>query len=213
MANDLQIATIASGLVDSARAGDQNAMAMIARVSSAAKGTNARAIAAKTAIETYIRKNPVKASQSGIGAEGARALSALRDYGASAVLALFILPRSGDAAVNAGVVALANKAPITRDVVSKIAGEITDPAAKQAFAFSVSYSPDEVEKLVARAPDAVRMIAQAGMCLQKAFKIQQVRLPGSSITKFNADIGKELSCPDSVCGGSHAGKGKCGCSR
>lgn len=198
---------IVTNLVDAARQGDQNALATLTEVGRAAKAGNPRAMAANRAAFSYIREHPAP-RQSDIGAEGASCLATLAKHGpVRGVIALLFLPRSGDAATNAGAVRLANGPAITPDLAMTIASKIQDETAQKAFLIGATAPPEQLEATMHGAPPAMQDIANAGAMLNKAQKIQAVRRPGSSITAFCPDIGVELGCPDA----RNVRKGACGC--
>jgi hypothetical protein len=103
----------AAMLVERARVGDQNAMAMLSLIGSNAKKGNAKAREALVHVERYIRHNPVVKAHKG-------------------------LPLAAQAKVNAQSLAMAQGAPLTDDRIRQMASAFSSEDERHAFADGVN---------------------------------------------------------------------------
>lgn len=188
-------------LVNRARQGDQNAMAMIAQVREASLKGSPRAKIAFEGLTEYIKMNPAqpKAVMAGFGAEVVEALQIVDPKNPTppeaVPTALAVLPNGGKKAVDAGSILLASGPPISSQMISAM-GQGIHPAARRIFYFCIAKCGSGANKMVAEAPAGLKTLAMAGRCVGYALKIQMVRLPESIISQFSKMAGWELGEPD-----------------
>ena len=187
----------AAQLVDRARAGDQNAMGILAKIGENAKAGNPKAKSAYALVMDYCKQHPVQNAI--MGAEAQQALGILKqaDNPLDQILSVLCsLPVIGDPlCIQAACVLLANGPPWNKPKV-KQADALLAGAERNLFRFGVENSTDNskiqpVAKTVP--PDAIGFLC-AGHCIGTARKIQLARLPQVPVSIINGDIGWELGC-------------------
>lgn len=161
-------------LVNRSRAGDQNAMALIALVrDNAAKGNPAARRSAKF-MRNYIAQNPM---QSEMGAELGPPVR-------------FFNPTKEHATL-----AFANGFPLEKPVIGHVASSFGNDsnANKQTFLMGVKKWGSTLAPDLRRQANPIRLsIFEAGQVIGKARAIQQVRKPGTPLASFDPMIGWEL---------------------
>ncbi len=213
------LASTAASLVTRARAGDQNAAAMIRRVGEEARqGNNSKASAAYAAIERFIKKNAAR--EFVLGAEDEPEPSNDSIVAAASVVQTdpeankpamppgaldgILDPETFVTAVlgacryrhglNAAALVLASGPPLTKDAVEGIcASNFEGDEGRQLFAHGVRFSSDLDWRRAAPSlqPHHRRCLA-IGQCVGRARRIQMVRQPGSPISRAWPSIGWEL---------------------
>jgi hypothetical protein len=190
----------AKQLVQRARAGDQNAMAMIAQVGSNARAGNQTARSAFSLIKQYISENPVQMTNS-MGAEVQEALGVLKepsnhDHIGEIWEILCKLPIIGDGPlIQTACVILGNGPQWTKGKIKAVDNSLVG-AEQNLFRFGYDNSMD---------PKRIRPIAQklskesvgplcAGHCIGTARRIQLARMPQVPVSVLSPEIGWELGC-------------------
>jgi hypothetical protein len=215
------LATQAASYVRRARAGDENAMGMLARIGEEARKGNRRASAAFAVAKDFIDRNPAVpfqlggepaliADKGGSIAENAIAPIKKVDYELRKppmprgvldklfdpeYLALVIVRacqfRHGLAAA---AVVLASGPPLTANAIQQLSStnfEGQEPRA--VFYHGVKFSGEDAWLEVAPHLDVpLRRCLAIGQCVGKARGIQAVRMPGSVITAYAPVAGWEL---------------------
>jgi hypothetical protein len=187
----------AKQLVERARAGDQNAMGMIAMVGENARKGNPKARSAFMLIQEFINNHP---AGSIMGAEQQSALGVLKEPRNPLQVVYTILcqlPMMGDEQiVNAACVILANGRPWNKPTVKSIDASLGHEVEKNLFRYGVDYANNE-KKLrpigTQLPPEAIGHLC-AGHCIGTARKIQLARLPQVPVSVLSPDIGWELGC-------------------
>lgn len=207
----------AQALVRRARAGDQNAMALIQQIGVAARrGVSRKARAAYTAIKHYIDTHPVgKAKRFGIFAFGSEpavipelpaadpelskppmpkgALDGLFDPERFEVCVVRACKYRHGLPAAALVLAAGPPlvAPIVRGIGESIFGD--DEQRSEIFFHGVQFCGDDERKKLASSLDAAgRRSLVTGQCVGRAARIQAVRQPGSLIGRYSAVAGWEF---------------------
>jgi hypothetical protein len=211
--------TAAAGdLVQRARQGDQNAMAMLMMVRKSARRGNARAKRAYGLLTTYAKSHPPVAFGSAAAPKqlpmraGAsaptdtRVASSLREavtvknplHYSSAVTSL--VPSIGKTPRDlvVGAVILANGPLLVNPRIEHLSTTFGSDAEKKAFDYGVirSKNPTRIKlvmnQMLAGQPEEIREAMQVGCVVGMARAIQQVRMPNSRITDFSSMAGWEL---------------------
>lgn len=175
------------GLVERARCGDQNAMAMIAEVRDKAtkQPRNKRAQMAFKALKDYVQKHPV-AEHALTDQMGADSL------GASAVLApVQSFPLSRERTMQRTAVTLANSAPMSKAHVLHMASTFCggDPKAAQVILMGVGVPG---KPMPAGAAPGVQNLHDLGRSIGMARRIQQAREPKASVASLGRVVSWEL---------------------
>ena len=185
----------AKEVVERARAGDQNAMGMIAAVRDSAIKGSPRARESQRAILEYIRSHPVQVADafvhSHIGEDAKQALAMVRRRGpVLGLVALFVLAEDGPDAMLTGSTILANGPPLTNPRVAAIGEAIEDDDERRLFYAGVCFKRITPKFLHLCKPEK-RPIVNAGKCVGMARSIQQVRLPNSKLGAFSPAVAWE----------------------
>ena len=192
----------AENLVERARQGDQNAIAMIVMVRKCAQKGRKRAASAFVAIKQYIDTHPVGPLRLvEIGAEPKTSLvsKAANAGNASYAAKVAAFVPTGGSTIEASKLAstvLANGKAITKADVASVASTFSGKA-KEAFAYAYAnaLTPSVIVQKVLRAGIAEKRAAQIGYTLSMAHRLQQARLPNTSISIFNVGASWELGEP------------------
>jgi hypothetical protein len=186
----------AQQLVERARAGDQNAVAMIAMVGQNARQGNPRAKSAYALILEFIQKNSPKSI---MGAETAEALGVLKEPSnplESVFNVLCNLPILGDPlAIQAACVILGNGPAWSKPKVKSIDASLA--GAEQnlfRYGFDNAASQKQLQPIAQQLPKEAIGFLCAGHCIGSARKIQLARLPQVPVSVLSADVGWELGC-------------------
>jgi len=185
----------AKEVVERARAGDQNAMAMIVMVRDQAIQGNEKARESQRAILEYIRKNPVQVADafahSHVGEDAKQALAYVSKRGpVLGLIALFIIGSDSPDAMLNGSIILANGPRLTNPRISAIGSAIDNDDERRLFYAGVCFKRIPPNLLQRCVPEQ-RPIINAGKCVGLARAIQEVRAPDSSLTKFSPVVGWE----------------------
>lgn len=193
--DEKQISKEARALVERARLGDQNAMAMIAQVRESALKGSPRAKIAQAVILEQVKRHPVKGPKgeaSVMGEDAQNAVSILREKGpVIGLVALFVLCDDGPDAVLAGSVTLANGPALDDERIKTIGAAIEDADVRKAFYYGVA-KPQEVGRVIKSLTSDAQAYLLAGRCVGMARAIQLVRMPGSSLSAFSPQVGWEF---------------------
>lgn len=164
-ANDRHIEDV----VQRARAGDQNAMALIAMVRANAQAGNPRAIASLRAFSDYMDKHPVESSMAG-------ELSNVRSKRAKQAQAAVVFANGRHLDIE-----------VLREFGSSF-GEDADCFFQGARDWNKDLRPD-----IARSADPYRLqVYEVGQVLGRARAIQQMRRPDVPISAYDPMVGWEL---------------------
>lgn len=185
----------AKEVVQRARAGDQNAMAMIVAVRDSAIQGSQRAQEAQRAILDYIRANPVSVTDvfthSHVGDDAKQALAVVKRCGpVVGLVALFVIAEDSPGAMLSGSIILANGPQLTNPRISSIGSAIEDDNERKLFYAGVCFKrlpPAFAQRCVPQA----QPIINAGKCVGLARSIQEVRQSQSSLSKFSPIVGWE----------------------
>lgn len=163
-------------LVRRARAGDQNAMGIISMVRVRASEGDATAMRSARLMHDYIRRHP-----------------ATDDMGAELDASQKTDAKTEREKLRA-IIVLANGAPLSRTTVQHIISAFPTDKHQKLFVYGlIRFRPTEGTKEIEKRLDAVsKSVLDTGRIFGEARAIQMVRLPGSSITKFDPMIGWEL---------------------
>lgn len=157
----------AGELVERARQGDQNAMAIIALVRDNSKKGNPRAKCSYEFIHEYIQTHPIAT----FGADSKRR-KARSEYDWACPL-------------------LANGPALTKTRISQVAGIFGNEEDRRAFLFGVSRA-ERAQAAPGALDDAQAKVFKIGKIIGQARKLQAVRQPNSRISAFDPMIGWEL---------------------
>ncbi len=187
----------AKELVQRARAGEQNAMAILDMVGRNAKHGDPKAVSAHALILEYIRKKPIKHGGT-IGSEVAKTLGVLRHNNPieHTVDALTKLPSYADEdAINAACVLLANGAPLNKSKV-KTVDSFFQGQNQAVFRFGYSFSSegDKLGSAIKQLDGKGMGVLCAGHCIGTARKIQLARLSNVPVSVLGSDIAWEIGC-------------------
>ena len=176
----------AEDLVERARVGDQVAMGTIQLVGVEAQKGRPRAVKARRALATYIKRNPPRGFISGGSVAKQLAVQKLNAAiaGDEPEVIVVCLPLTGWT----GVVCLANGPRLTEPTVRDLSWHLPNEDHQKAFTFGFEQSSGDFSEL----PADLAQSAKLGFDVAAAWKIQQVRLPGSRISAYDADTGWEL---------------------
>lgn len=174
---------VCADIVDRARAGDENAMAMICEIRNSARRGSVRALECAKEIRKYISTHPV---QPGI-LECESILGELRHGIPKNISPVVNLTRFGGEALFAGSVALANSHVITSYDVKRVAESIPTPRGRRAFLSALRPRAKQTS-----ANDFERACACAARCILLACALQAVRSRAIPITVLNPVAGWEL---------------------
>lgn len=168
-----ELALAAESLVERTRAGDQNAMGMIAMIKQNAGNGSPRAKRSLDLIADYIRRNPVKDVSNPFGNENK--------------------PDESNVLFRA-CVALANGAPLSNTRIQAMASTFGTEDEEKLFLYAVvNYKkPDLIDGLAGKFGQWVRNVVQLGKNVGTARGIQLVRMPGTAVSAFDAKVGWEL---------------------
>lgn len=168
-----ELALAAESLVERTRAGDQNAMGMIAMIKRNAQNGSPRAKRSLDLIADYIRRHPVKNVSNPFGNEQK--------------------PEESNILFRA-TVALANGAPLSNTRIQAMASTFGTEDEEKLFLYAVvNYKkPDLIDSLAGKFGQWVRNVVQLGKNVGTARGIQLVRMPGTPISAFDAKVGWEL---------------------
>ncbi len=155
-----------------ARSGDQNAMALMALVRDNAKKGQPRAQQSFALFQEYVRNHPVSSSNPRIGGD-------LRN----AEYQMGVDPQLGHDSTFPDAVALSHGPKLTNPRIGRLLAHFGGEQ-QNAIEFGIAHrdTPNP------RQNTGVRM----GKILAHARRLQAVRMPGSSLKKFDADVGWEL---------------------
>ena len=197
----MKLDVVAGQLVNAARLGDQNAMAMIERVTASAKAGSAKAMAAKVAIARYVKAHPA-------GPEVAGDCDAMTATHSAQHALMSMVEAQGHGPVGevAMAASLANGPDIKIDKVQAIAARIKDDYARALFLKTVSSPESLVDIAIQQTSGALRKLAKAGKCLGLAIRIQRVRDPSFPLSSFSPQVGVDFECGPSF-------RGDCKCSQ
>ena len=197
----MKLDIVAGQLVNAARLGDQNAMAMIERVAASAKAGSTKAVAARLAIARYAKSHPA-----GPEVAGECGVMAARHEAEHALMALLEAQQRGPVGEVAMAATLANGPDIKIDKVQSIAARIKDEYARAVFMKAVSSPEGLADVAIQQTSGALRKLAKAGKCLGLAIRIQRVRDPSFPLSSFSPQVGVDLECGPSF-------RGDCKCSQ
>lgn len=222
MSTDLAVVNdSAVGLVRRARAGDQNATAMLLRIGEEARKGGQRAIAAFQAAKNFIDQNPSQPFELG-GESTLPALIADGPVAAEAAPLAQVDPEKKKPPLPRGIFAtlfkpdwtaltivracgfrngmpaaaavLASGEPLTNPVVRRFGAENFGSEEATAVFFHGVRNPSlESWNEVAPSLDVpLRRCLAIGQCIGRARKLQAVRQKGSTISQYDPDIGWEM---------------------
>lgn len=185
----------AKELVDRARAGDQNAMAMLQKVGENARAGDPKARAGHDQVLSYIQKNPVKsaydprASQAlGILKEPSNPEGAILDV----LVSLPDLPDVGRA-IQAACVILSKGRPWNKPRVQLVDSLLTPPAQEPfRYAFDHALEPQSLASAREQCDPELSGYLCAGHCIGLARKLQLLRLPQVPASSLCEGIAWEL---------------------
>lgn len=186
-------ATIEDGaaqLVERARAGDQNAMAMLAEIGQRAKQGVPRAIKSRKAIEIYIRKHPYK--EANFGGEDldvdAFCEAAQASFAGEYVETVTTkIPEIASHSLNKAIVTVANGPELDKSKLIAVRSTMSDDD-KAAFMLGYNQGMSELNDV----PRALQSAYILGHILGTARRIQAVRLPDVPVSVLCPSLGTEL---------------------
>lgn len=190
------IAQACKELVIRARAGDQNAMAMIFEVGNSARNGSRTAIQSAKLIEEYCEKNPPpepmqhNANWSDLMQSYITELQSSFSGEELGEYVVVLLPMMGQFGINT----LANGPTISNDIISQIASEFGSETEQHAFQFAVFHADqaDKIKKNIANLNEETAYAVLLGCCVGEAKNIQQVRLPGASVSLISKKAAEEF---------------------
>jgi hypothetical protein len=183
----------AKDLVERARLGDQNAMAILEEMGKNARNGNAKARSAYSIVMEYIRRNPVETV---IGVEESNVLGVLKDPANpidQLLSALTKIPALGSQnLINVACVILADTTP-WNDQNCATADKCLNGAPQSLFRYGFTFSNRgaSIQQVVDTMPEAVGFLC-AGHCIGTARKIQMIRHRNAPLVILSPDIGWEL---------------------
>lgn len=195
-----QLETASAGLVERARVGDQNAMAMLHEVSIAAKGGNAQAMAALQTIKSYINSHPVTSISGEETVADDQAARKLNHFTQTEDLAqyvkalLIIVPAIQNSDKAAVVLSHGPDLWACAERLAAIASAFQNDSQKKAFALGVANSGN-TEQIMSFGSEMGAEDGQAlniGYCVGIARRIQAVRRPDMSIAIISKAAANEL---------------------
>lgn len=184
-------------LVIRARAGDQNAMALIIEVGKAARNGSETAKLSAQHIEAYCKANPPPSrSDKNVGNWSERMQSYVNELqsnfgeeelGESIVV---LLPMMGQYGINT----LANGIRLSNDIIAEISAEFGSEVEQHAFQFAVANADqtDRIKKNVSKLNKETAYAVLVGCCVGEARNIQLVRLPQVPISIISEKAAEEL---------------------
>jgi hypothetical protein len=190
------MASEAQNLVERARLGDQNAMAMIAVVNKRALDGVTRAKLAKGMIQKYIEDHPTSGTDS-FGAEKDKAVSPAllkKMHNPETMLpAICEACKYRDGFLAASLV-LSYIGPITRNKVKDIGlSSFGSDQKTYSFYWGVTYpDPEHYFAVAGKVPPDALDCTRIGQVFGRARKLQNVRAKGSCISNFSPMAGWEL---------------------
>lgn len=160
-----------ASLVNRARAGDQNAMAIISLASQRAKAGDETAKRSVALMHDYIRDNPATGE---MGFELAAAKPSRDKLRA--------------------MIVFANGPPLNNQRLNVLLQQLPSDNHRQLFSYGISnFRTTKDTKMAEKKLDAFsKTVLDLGQTIGEARAVQMVRLPNSSISKFNPMIGWEL---------------------
>ena len=179
-------------LVTRARAGDQNAMGMIAMVGKAARAGNPKAKRATIAIRNYINRNPV-GSKFGQSTLPVSLVHAVHNESGGRLISAVQQAMAYPNAIDVVCVILSNRVPLTTKRLTAIASQFGTEDEVKVFCFAV-YNPSANASKDIRAKMNARGSAflDTGRCFGFARAIQLVRMPQSRLSRFSSAVAWEL---------------------
>ncbi len=165
---------LARQVVERARQGDQNAMAIIAGVRDNNRKGNPRAAASFMCIRDYITKNPIVADQFGAEQKAQQVIAKAQEDGSKTVLNL------------------ANGPTITNPRIRHIAKQLGPNARVFIYGMQNATQGHKLASICTQLHMVQQGILEAGRLVGEAIRLQQVRQPGSSLSAYSPDIGWEL---------------------
>jgi hypothetical protein len=188
----------AKELVERARAGDQNAMAMLQMVGDNARKGVPAAKSAALQVKAYISDNPAPLEH---WEEGAHIIGVLKNPDNSdedVFSTLLLLPQFEDARlVNTACVVLSMGDPWTRERIHALDSVLEAGGDQQhAFRMGVEKSGDAnfMRQTFRSMPAELSGFLCAGHCIGMAHKLQAVRQNGASVGLLCRDVEWELGC-------------------
>jgi hypothetical protein len=163
----------AADLVERARAGDQNATAMIAQISKSAARGSSKAIIARGMIRDYIKKHPLSKKRNAFGADNASVKSPMDKK----VIEKFKTKSSG--------------AETLRGILESTSRENGLIISSTVLALSKPLDNAGVKRIVLQNPYAATLVP-VRKCIARAARIQRVSRPNSRIADFSPAIAWEL---------------------
>jgi hypothetical protein len=192
MSNELNSAI--ESIVIRAREGDENAMALIVSIREQASKGIGKAKKSFALLKNYIEAHPVQLLEIDIGAEAEHSLSILKEVGPIVGLPILgELIKSGNDALFAASVILANGTKLASDKIKEIAISITSSNEAELFSYAVCNSTRNIAEEAFGLDKEAKKIFYAGLCIGLAQNIQRVRQPKSIISRFAPMAGWELS--------------------
>jgi hypothetical protein len=194
---------VCGDLVDRARAGDQNAMALITEVGKSAKLGSPKAKESKALIEKYIKDNPPPKLNSVGGIDIDTGWTRKMSQYVGTVQAAFEGDEVGDLQPiiallpfmqEYGVTTLSNGPNLTNDIICCIAANFPSEAEETAFKFGVANSDqaDKMKKNIAKLNRPAAYAVLIGCLVGEARRIQLVRNPKNPISILCKDAAREL---------------------
>jgi hypothetical protein len=196
----------AENLVERARQGDQNAMAMLMMIRQAAQAGKPRAKIAYDILRVYIKDHPSvgtprqlpkpqRRSQAEVFQAVKKAVQTNNPlhYGTAIVS---LVPSSGTTVEDATVMGtiLANGPPLTRARIQAILGALEDPGSRRILTTAIRLSDKlgDLLKLSKQLPPEGRRALRIGYSLGLAQRLQQVRLPETPMSVYSQMVAWEL---------------------
>lgn len=192
-----QIAQACKDLVIRARAGDQNAMALIVEVGKAAKTGSERAKISAQYIEDYCKKNPPPKVTDYNKHDWSEMMQAYvndlqssftgEDFGECVIV---LLPIMGQFGINT----LADGPNLTNDIITQLSYEFGSELEQHAFQFGVR-NVEQAERIKKNVKNLNKETAYAvlvGCCVGEARNLQLVRLPNTPVSVISKKAAEEL---------------------
>jgi hypothetical protein len=188
----------AAELVERARAGDQNAMAMLAMVGERAREGVPKARSAFGAVQKYISEHPAPLDQWEEGAQLIGVLKNPENPDDGIFETLLSLPQYQDARlINTACVVLSHGYPWSKERIHGIDALMeagSDPQRQYRFGIAHAGNGRMIGPAMSELPDELVGFLCAGHCIGTARKLQLLRRPDTSPGILCKDVEWELGC-------------------